>query len=604
MRKGVCVTISLWILLLCVSSLTGQSSLLNNTVDLRSDIKSLWQKSTSDIPSNFIALPILDTKKKDISLPFVGTQDKGFEADVLLGDGAEVYIVISDYELKEGESLVVSSDQALWQSEIYTQVDNRASDQLMIGPYVGDVSFSVYSDMLPTLKLHQVYANPINVGHMALGFDASFECHLNINCEEGASLPDVKRSVMRIRMVAEEGVALCTGTLMNNTSGDRTPYVLTAFHCLVPPDATITPLFDLFWFDFNYESFSCANPEEEPFPFQIQGAELLAEWEDTDMMLLRITEDIPLEANVFYAGWDRRVDYEPDTTYLIHHPVGDIKKVSLDIDKALIHDRRIGWNNGSNSPEFSHYINDFDETTYEPGSSGAAIFDNNGSVLGQLHGGPLSDELCSIGIGYSGRLSVSWDSGSGQEDRLRDWLDPINEGVMSMGGLDQKQIDVVSFTGAILTADGLSIPDVRVSLTGDMIASFLTGADGRFVFENLDPKGTYSIQLDKNTIPSNGLSATDLVILRNHIVGRQKLSNEFTLLSGDVSGDGGISSVDLVQIRNLIIGRQDRFPNRPSWDFKPDNFQLDMNSALGGEIKLDIIGYKIGDVNYSANPKR
>ncbi len=604
MRKGVCVSILLWILLLYMGSLNGQSSLINNSIDLRSDVRSLWQKSNSSIPSNFIALPILDTKKGDINLPLLGSQDDGYKADVILGDGAEVYLVLNQLKLKPGETLVVSSDQNLWQHEVYTHADNKKSGQMMVGPYIGDVTLSFFSIQKPQVTLQQVYANPINVGHMALGFDASFECHLNINCEEGAELSDVKRSVMRIRMVAEEGVALCTGTLMNNTSGDRTPYVLTAFHCLVPPDATITPLFDLFWFDFNYESFSCANPEEEPFPFQIQGAELLAEWEDTDMMLLRITQDIPLEANVFYAGWDRRLDYEPDTTYLIHHPVGDIKKVSLDVDKALIHDRRIGWNNGSNSPEFSHYINDFDATTYEPGSSGAAIFDSEGSVLGQLHGGPLSDEFCSIGIGYSGRLSVSWDTGVDEGDRLRDWLDPINEGVMSMGGLDQKQIDVVSFTGAVLTADGLSIPDVRVSLTGDMIASFLTGSDGRFVFENLDPNGTYSIQLDKNTIPSNGLSATDLVILRNHIVGRQILDNEFALLSADVSGDGRISSVDLVQIRNLIIGRQDRFPNRPSWDFKPDNFQVDMNAALSGAIELDIIGYKIGDVNYSANPKR
>ena len=605
MQEGVRSAISLWLVLLCFSCLNGQSSLYNNIIDLRSDVKVLWQKSNSDIPSNFVALPILtSTRKKNIVLPFVSTQAGQYEAEILLGDGAEVYLVLSDLELKDGESLKVYSSENLWSPEIYTSSDNKESRQMMMGPYIGDVSLSILAAEKPKVTLNQVYANPINVGHMSLGFDASFDCHLNINCEEGAGLSDVKRSVMRIRMVAEEGVALCTGTLMNNTSGDRTPYVLTAFHCLVPPDATITPLFDLFWFDFNYESFSCANPEEEPFPFQIQGAELLAEWEDTDMMLLRITDDIPLEANVFYAGWDRRLDYEPDTTYLIHHPVGDIKKVTIDVDTALIHDRRIGWNNGSNSPEFSHYINDFDDTTYEPGSSGAPIFDDNGSVLGQLHGGPLSDEFCSIGIGYSGRLSVSWDTGNSQEDRLRDWLDPINEGVMSMGGLDQIQIDVVSFTGSVLTADGLSIPDVRVSLTGDMIASFLTGSDGRFVFENLDPNGTYSIELDKNTIPSNGLSATDLVILRNHIVGRQELTNEFALLSGDVNGDGRISSVDLVQIRNQIIGRQERFPNRPSWDFEPSNFQVDMNSALSGEIKLDIIGYKIGDVNYSANPKR
>ena len=605
MRKGVCSFIAVGIIALCITHLSGQQIQSENTLDLRPNIKKLWQKSQLEIPSNFVALPVLEiTRKNKIQIPFIETEKNIHQAQLKLGDGAEVYLVLKSLHIDQGASLQISSTQGLWSPEIFTSSDNRASGQFMIGPYVGDVSISMFSERRPDIVLHQVYANPINVGHLALGFDASFDCHLNINCEEGAELDDVKRSVMRIRMVAEEGVALCTGTLMNNTSGDRTPYVLTAFHCLVPPDATITPLYDLFWFDFNYESFSCANPEEEPFPFQIQGAELLADWEDTDMMLLRIKEDIPLEANVFYAGWDRRLDYEPDTTFLIHHPVGDIKKVSLDFDKALIHDKRIGWNNGSNSPEFSHYINDFDDTTYEPGSSGAAIFDNNGSVLGQLHGGPLSDEFCSIGIGYSGRLSVSWDTGNSQEDRLRDWLDPINEGVMSMGGLDQKQIDVVSFTGVVRTADGLSIPDVRVSLTGDMIASFLTGSDGRFVFENLDPKGTYSIQLDKNTIPSNGLSATDLVILRNHIVGRQKLSNEFTLLSGDVSGDGGISSVDLVQIRNLIIGRQDRFPNRPSWDFQPDNFQVDINAAINGEISLDIIGYKIGDVNNSANPKR
>ncbi len=605
MRKGVCSLFAVSILLLGFTHLYGQQAQLDNILDLTQDVKGLWHKSDRDIPSNFVALPILEPSSKNhVVLPLKETEQDIYQAELILGTGAEAYVVLKSFYLEPGTTLQVSSPQSLWSPEVYTNADNRDSRQIMLGPYIGDVSISMFSHEQPKLILQQVYANPINVGHMALGFDASFDCHLNINCEEGAQLDDVKRSVMRIRMVAEEGVALCTGTLMNNTSGDRTPYVLTAFHCLVPPGDTITPLFDLFWFDFNYESFSCANPEEEPFPFQIQGAELLAEWEDTDMMLLRIKEDIPVEANVFYAGWDRRLDYEPDTTYLIHHPVGDIKKVSLDLDKALIHDKRIGWNNGSNSPELSHYINDFDNTTYEPGSSGAAIFDNNGSVLGQLHGGPLSDEFCSIGIGYSGRLSVSWTTGNSKEDRLSDWLDPINEGVMSMGGLNQKQVDVVSFTGVVRTADGLSIPDVRVSLTGDMIASFLTGSDGRFVFENLDPKGTYSIQLDKNTIPSNGLSATDLVILRNHIVGRQKLSNEFTLLSGDVSGDGGISSVDLVQIRNLIIGRQDRFPNRPSWDFQPDGFQVDINAAVRGEISLDIVGYKIGDVNYSANPKR
>ena len=361
----------------------------------------------------------------------------------------------------------------------------------------------------------------------------------------------------------------------------------------------------MWFFDFNYESFSCANPEGEPFPFQIQGAQRLAEWEDTDMMLLMITEDIPLEANVHYAGWNRDLEYNPDTSYLIHHPLGDIKKVTIDVDAAKVHDRRIGWNNGANSPQFSHYINDFDESTYEPGSSGAAIIDPEGRVLGQLHGGPVSDEFCSIGIGYSGRLSLSWTTGDNASTRLSDWLDPLGVGFMTVDGLDAKRSNRMRMSGRITTPDGISIQDVRVSIVGDLNASFLTGSDGGFVFDNLDPDGSYTLELEKNTGANNGLSATDLVILRNHIIGRLEIEEPFNLLAGDVNGDGNLSSVDLVQIRNLIIGRLSVFPSRKSWDFEPNVMQIDPSQAdAEGNIELDIIGYKIGDLNLSANPKR
>ena len=160
-------------------------------------------------------------------------------------------------------------------------------------------------------------------------------------------------------------------------------------------------------------------------------------------------------------------------------------------------------------------------------------------------------------------------------------------------------------TGRIVTPDGISIQDVRVSLTGDLNASFLTGSDGVFVFDNLDPEGSYTLELEKNIGATNGLSATDLIIIRNHIIGRVEIEEPFTLLAGDANGDGNLSTNDLVQISNLIIGRLQVFPNRQSWGFEPSIMQIDPSMAdEDGSIQLDVVGFKIGDVNLSANPKQ
>ena len=53
----------------------------------------------------------------------------------------------------------------------------------------------------------------------------------------------------------------------------------------------------------------------------------------SDFALLRLEEDIPDSYEVHFAGWDATGN-TPNTPVGIHHPSGDIKKISFDYNNA------------------------------------------------------------------------------------------------------------------------------------------------------------------------------------------------------------------------------------------------------------------------------
>lgn len=583
------------------------------TLDLKEEIRSFRQKSKSSDEEAFEALPILNnkasTQKKDLNKLIAGKKNTIQSIKITLAPGEESYMRFGSFAMPQGSRLFLISMENNKVLGAYTEKNNLETGNFMAGPLKGDILIEYHApggeavDQLP-FQLEEVYVRPVFRGVNELGFGAAYACQINVNCNAGANYASSKNGVMRIRMVATQGIALCTGTLLNNTAQDEKRYVLTAFHCLRPPGEPLEPLYDMWSFDFAYESNSCANPAEEPGIVSVQGARKLAEWADTDMMLLEITKVIPESANAYFNGWDRRLDHAPNKSVIIHHPGGDIKKITSDFDKIGIHNSVTNWNNGTSTPVGSHYINDFDDAVYQPGSSGSPLFDDSGKVIGQLHGGPLSDKFCSIGIGYSGRLSLSWDSGPDNTKRLKDWLDPGNTGATNVVGKKASASEQkVRFIGKVTTSDGIAIPNAEVFLSGDEAASFFTGNDGRFVFEDLSTKGRYDIKLTKNTNAANGLSALDLVMMINHILDKKPLPSIFSKLSADVNQDGNISSSDLVQIRSIIIGKTTAFPNSSSWKFEPGLIEMMPGNVGAGSVEVQIVGYKMGDVNNSANPR-
>lgn len=159
----------------------------------------------------------------------------------------------------------------------------------------------------------------------------------------------------------------------------------------------------------------------------------------------------------------------------------------------------------------------------------------------------------------------------------------------------------ISVTGTIKTVKGEAIPDVMILLRGDTSISAVTDQNGQFFFENIEISNGLTIEFSKTSNAGNGVSSIDLVQVTNHILGRTAFSDALQLSAADVNGDERISSIDLVEMTNIILGRWDSFSAKSSWEFDPPSFNIDSNLT---DVLIEIIGYKIGDVNGNADPTK
>ncbi|MFK7932946.1 MAG: serine protease, partial [Saprospiraceae bacterium] len=255
-------------------------------------------------------------------------------------------------------------------------------------------------------------------------------CEVDVNCSEGNNWQDEKRGVVRISVVAPDGAGWCSGSLINNTGQDCKAYILTALHC---GETSTTANFNQYIFYFNYESSGCAVNDASDNQ-SITGCVKRADSNDgggntgSDYMLVELNNSIPSNYNVYYNGWNA-ANTASGSGVSIHHPAGDRKKIST-YSSVLISS---SWQNVPNT----HWEVQWVETANghgvtEGGSSGSAIFDNTGRIVGQLTGGgSFCDDTDATDL--YGKMSYNWTSNANGDD-LKTWLDPTNSGVLQLAG--------------------------------------------------------------------------------------------------------------------------------------------------------------------------
>ncbi len=242
---------------------------------------------------------------------------------------------------------------------------------------------------LAITEVSHLFASPADPNAESLA-KAAGSCEVDLVCRSAsdAALASAGKSVARMVFSESAGGAsfLCTGTLLNPANGSFIPYFYSANHCISTQASADTLATG--WF---YDATTCGsglgalNPSYTQLP---GGATLLFANESSDGLLLRLNGTPP--SGAVYAGWNAATLSSNTALTAIHHPQGDVTKVSLGT---------FGGFASTSLATGSFIVADWNSTATgvtEPGSSGSGIFTAVGSPAseyqfrGGLLGGPSS----------------------------------------------------------------------------------------------------------------------------------------------------------------------------------------------------------------------
>ncbi len=217
----------------------------------------------------------------------------------------------------------------------------------------------------------------------------SDSCEIDAKCvtNPSAAYTDAKNAVARMVFQTSGGSSLCTGTLLNDTdAATQVPHFYTAAHCFTSQSVANT--LTTFWF---YEATSCASGVLDGSNRQVSGgATVQFASVASDVLFLRLNNAPP--AGATFLGWNAATLATGNEILLLHHPAGDVKKVSLGQVKGF----------GPSSLASGNFVQaGYTNGTTEGGSSGCGLLTLSTSGY-QLRGGLLGG---SASCGNTGSLT-------------------------------------------------------------------------------------------------------------------------------------------------------------------------------------------------------
>jgi len=437
------------------------------------------------------------------------------------------------FALPPGAALRIRGADGTHELGPYTEADRLPHGQLWTPILPGADALLELRVPAPLRDAVDLQLSHVGQGYRGFGHTSKWckagACNTDVACLAASDPWNLPRRA--VGAYTRNGSNTCTGSLLNNTANDRRMLFATASHCNISSDAVAATVV-VYW---NYESPTCRTPGSAesgqvlPKPSSTtQGLRLLAATPSisgssgttstrSDFTLLELaTPPANNTFNLYWAGWDRSspplscaapADASATTGLCasIHHPGVSEKRITF-VEVPLTQ-----GNYGSAATGL-HWDARWDPTppllpniqptpsalppsVTEPGSSGSPLYNAQQRFIGVLSGGPSACGATGESLrDYYGGLFHAWEGLGTPTTRMRDHLDPLNTGAVTLDGIGACTPPAAP-NGLTATANGNN----RIDLAWSAVA----GAERYRVYraQGACPGGT-RVQIAEVTSPS------------------------------------------------------------------------------------------------------
>ena len=358
-----------------------------------------------------------------------------------------------------------------------------------------------------TLELQQVshFSQSISEGAVVSNSANPSQCnnHIDVQCAADQLAPNKETAVGRILVQKDGGPSFCTGTLLNSKDvsidplslGDGpAPYLLTSNTCVSnQEEANSLEITWLFQRDY------CGSEKlDHRAATTFGGGELLATSVAQDASLIRLRNDLP--GGLVYSGWRASRLAVPADAHVIHHPGGDVKKISSGtatshvVLDSLTDAIRVEWKEGA----------------AEQGSEGGGLF-VDGYLIGNLS---QNSQACEMGVSHFGAFEKFYPNVSGyllgdhgdEEASATSISVPISlQETLSPGDNDYFRIEITEANRLTVYSEGETDTVGTLILDGEDVVEDDNGGlgDNFLIRRDLEP-GVYLLRVRGNSESTAG----------------------------------------------------------------------------------------------------